>query len=91
MKYLIDYGNIQQIKDMIPHSEYVGVIIPNREILHWYESKKEEDHKEDIARVRRVLAAYGDWFTDQSPLAIAIETGYLKLPIGTYKVKITSI
>lgn len=74
---------------MIPHSEYLNIIKPNKILEHSLKTeskdkntpkeRKKEIKEKLLPAVRKKLEPYNDqWFTDESPLAEAMKTGILK-------------
>jgi hypothetical protein len=100
-QYKIIYKNgAIQYKNLISHSAYLGIIKPIRKKIYELESEENKyvrkANQSQIKRLkRRLIEMYGvNWFTDQSPLFYAIETGILKLlpqQGGSHQIKIEKI
>ena len=77
--YFKNYGILSQYKDLISHIDYEKDIKQRYEDLKKEKNLKEyEKQYEEIEKY--VKETYGDnWFTDQSPLYLAKETGILIL------------
>jgi hypothetical protein len=83
--YTITYdGNISQEKNLIEHSDYICVIKPTNQKITELEMKQplSNNTKKKIKALKQeLLEMFGEnWFTNQSPLFEAMETGILSLP-----------
>lgn len=99
MEYEILYvdRNIRQRKHLISHSDYLDVVKPNREIVYRYDAEKNLDKskrtvsEEVYLEAKHVLKGFPqNFFTDQSPLYKAIQTGVLECN-GRYDVVISLV
>lgn len=86
--YQVTYDSgLTQLKRLIPHFEYVTRIAPDLYIIATLGGLKVKDRKVMDgykAKVKAIKAALAkdypeEWFTDQSPMFDAIETGVLDL------------
>lgn len=76
--YKITYQNgISQVKNLINHEAYIDKVRPCLELI---DELKLTKNKKFIGIVKNYLKAeFGEhWFTNQSPLFEAIETGVIK-------------
>ena len=91
MKYLIKYENgMQQIRNLISESVYIDEYKKNADRKHELEvmigdktisNNKKKDLKDELYHVKKNLLPFNEpWFTEESPLGKAIQTGKLMLP-----------
>ena len=79
-------SNCTQIKHMISHEDYLSVIKPIKELIYILEVDKSIDSSIKILELKTELKRFKEpWFTDKSPIAKAIETGFLENQYGRYK------
>ena len=100
-KYKVVYENgVNQSLNLVSHADYEQIIKPKQRELYDYELQyyieKNPQIKENIKRIKRELhGLFGEhWFTDESPLFKASESGYLILPEtqgGSHKCTVTKI
>ena len=89
-KYLLHWTdiNVVQTKDMISHQDYVNVIKPTKLAIHELEALKKPENKEMISALKDKLKVFGDnWFTDESPIGKAIQSGVLLSDYGNFNLK----
>ena len=87
-RYQITYKNgVVQEKNLILHSDYKHIIIPKED--RFYELSKDkksltQTEIEEMIQIKNDLfQMFGDeWFTDNSPIFKAINTGILSLPLS---------
>ena len=90
MKYKIEYSNgFTQHKNLITEDIYSLNVKPLIDLAQYYSSIGDK-HKEKSIK-SRIKKEFGDYFTDKSPLGLAINTGVITLPFGDYPCKITLI
>jgi hypothetical protein len=78
-RYQITYDNgITQEKNLISHEDYLNIIKPMLKIIYFLEIN--DNKKQANVLKSMVKELYGEYFTDKSPLGLAIKTGYLELP-----------
>lgn len=84
-RYQITYGcGVTQQKDLIEHDDYVNIIKPTRVEIMELDMKTPQSNniKKKIKKLKNeLLETFGDnWFTNQSPIYGALDTGILSLP-----------
>lgn len=87
--YKITYdGGVTQFKDLISQEDYDNILKPLKQSIQELEGIKNTDKAFPAAQKtikenkRQIFEMFGDnYFTSESPLFYAIETGILKLPI----------
>jgi len=81
-KYKITYENgISQTKNLIYHRDYLNKIkIAENEIYEIEKANKFKPTEESKRLKAYIKTAFGEYFTDESPLFKAISTGILELP-----------
>jgi len=88
MMYRITYDNgITQKKELIPHFDYKTRIVPDNYIIATLSAIKVSDrvlmdkYKAQVSAIKGALNRDypNEWFTDQSPIFNAIETGVIDL------------
>lgn len=92
--YRITYKNgATQVLDLIPHSDYTNIIKPAKlEISDLKEIKRMSTEQFNrLNYLNEIIDSYGtQFFTDESPLGLAINDGILRLSKiqgGDHKVK----
>lgn len=90
MKYKIEYQNgFIQFKNLVSEDTYKYKIKPLIDLAQNYAyigNKKMESYTK-----KRIKDSYGEYFTEKSPLGLAINTGVIELPLGHYKCMITKL
>lgn len=93
-KYKITYENgVIQFYNLISHNDFINVIKPTKDKI--YDLEKENKFKPTIEsnKLKEYLinTFSSNFFTTESPLFKALETGILVLPIGEYKCKLEKL
>lgn len=84
--------NVIQTKNLISHNDYLDIIKPNRVKIHELELDKINDNTAEIKRLKKEIALFGDsWFTDNSLISDAMETGLMQTNYGNFNVKFEQI
>lgn len=90
--YKIEYENgVIQTKNLIIHEDFLNIIKPKQEEAYQLELQKKFEEADKIkTELKSIFGEY--WFTDQSPLFWAIDSGFLIVPHydgcgGTYAMK----
>lgn len=80
-QYKITYANgFIQTKDLISQSDYDSVLVPLKNQIQELEKNGKESVKSKELK-NEIKEMFGsNFFTDDSPLYKAIETGYIELP-----------
>jgi len=74
-KITYDSSGVVQFMNLITHLDYMQIIYPRQLTLRTAGKKMTKRIKAEL------LELFGEnWFTDKSPLGLAMETGILKLP-----------
>jgi len=89
-KYLINYIDvgISQVKNLIPHNEY---LYSKSLLLNELNRTDIKEKEKDINIGKKYLKQYGDFFTDNSPLYNSISSGILDYNNQKIKVNIVEI
>jgi hypothetical protein len=98
-KWEIKYPSAIQVKNLIDHRDYISIIKPIQSLIYEHQSIA-DDKKTSISEKKRLeslipriksrLQEYtGEyWFTTESPLYLAFNTGILKLNYAEIKFEI---
>lgn len=100
-KYRVTYSNgFVQEKWLIEHQDYVDIARPKLRLkyaheVEYHKTERKEDFEIIQALGKELKEMFGvDWFTNQSPMFYAIETGELVLPAtqgGIHKCRLEKI
>lgn len=97
-KYRITYENgISQFKNLISHDDYLNIVKSIQSKIGDLEIQDYKKNKDKIQSLKnKQVSLFGEhWFTDESPLFLAIETGVLICPISDkvykYNVKVERV
>ena len=95
-EYKITYPNgVSQLKNLIDHKTYLNIIkITENEIYEIERANKFKSTKESKRLKDYIKTTFGEYFTTESPLFFAINTGVLKLLSnqgGNHNIKIILI
>jgi hypothetical protein len=96
--YNITYENgISQYKNLISHTDYLNIVKSIQSKIGELEIQDYKKNKDKIQSLKnKQVSLFGEnWFTDESPLFLAIESGEMNLPISdkvyNYKVKLEKV